>query len=314
MAEKRMLSKVISISEKVNELPDIFDMLLYTWMIPHADDFGRLAGSPGKIKALVVPMLEKSIKDIRQSLQVLDAQGLILWYEVEGERVVQIQQFEKHQQGLHKRTRSKFPDFPGNSGNVQEFPSELKGTELNRTEEKRTEEKRTEQEQNGNEGSLPASLDAAEDDYLYGGGPLPSVPDAFRMFEAEGFGTISDITKDQLNEFIQDYTERWLCEAMKKAVLAGKRNLSYVQGILKRWKSEGIDEPWTKEKPPEQGGSRGARGGYSGKPHIEVVKPTTDGPTPEDIALQQKLLAELQAKKEAKLLQEKRDRGEGPDH
>ncbi|WP_341348619.1 DnaD domain protein [Paenibacillus sp. FSL H3-0469] len=310
MAEKRMLSKVISISEKVNELPDIFDMLLYTWMIPHADDFGRLAGSPGKIKALVVPMLEKSIKDIRESLHVLDHQGLILWYEVDGERVVQIQQFEKHQQGLHKRTRSKFPDFPGNSGNVQEIPSELKGTELNRTEENRTEEKRREQEQNGIEGSMSASPDAAEDEYLYGGGPLPSISDAFRMFENEGFGTISDITKDQLNEFIQDYTEKWLCEAMKKAVLAGKRNLSYVQGILKRWKSGGIDEPWTKDKPPEQGGSRG----YSGKAHIEVVKPTTDGPTPEDIALQQKLLTELQAKKEAKLRQEKQDREEEPDH
>ncbi|MEK5036386.1 DnaD domain protein [Paenibacillus sp. FSL R7-0302] len=314
MAEKRMLSKVISISEKVNELPNIFDMLLYTWMIPHADDFGRLAGSPGKIKALVVPMLEKSIKDIRESLHVLDHQGLILWYEVDGERVVQIQQFEKHQQGLHKRTRSKFPDFPGTSGNVQETPSELKGTELNRTEENGTEEKRREQEQNGIEGSMSDSPDAAEDEYLYGGGPLPSISDAFRMFENEGFGTISDITKDQLNEFIQDYTEKWLCEAMKKAVLAGKRTLSYVQGILKRWKAEGIDEPWTKDKPPEQTSNRGNRGGYSGKAHIEVVKPTTDGPTPEDIALQQKLLAELKAKKEAKLRQEKQDREEEPDH
>jgi DnaD/phage-associated family protein len=314
MAEKRMLSKVISISEKVNELPDIFDMLLYTWMIPHADDFGRLAGSPGKIKALVVPMLDKSIKDIRDSLQVLDHQGLILWYEVSGEKVVQIQQFEKHQQGLHKRTRSKFPDFPGNSGNVQEFPSELKGTELNRTEENGTEEKGTEQEQKGTEGSMPASPDAAEDEYLYGGGPLPSILDAFKMFEAEGFGLISPSNKESLEEMIATYSERWVCEAIKKSSFAGKRNLGYVQGILKRWKADGIDEPWTKDKPPEQTSSRGPRGGYSGKPHIEIVKPTTDGPTPEDIALQQKLLAELKAKKEEKLLQEERDRGEGPNH
>ncbi|WP_438498059.1 DnaD domain-containing protein [Paenibacillus sp. IHBB 3054] len=311
MAEKRMLSKVISISEKVNELPDIFDMLLYTWMIPHADDFGRLAGSPGKIKALVVPMLDKSIKDIRDSLLVLDVQGLILWYEVDGERVIQIQQFEKHQQGLHKRTRSKFPDFPGSSGNVQEIPSEL-----NRTELKGTEEKGTEQEQNGTEPVIEASPDSAEDEYLFGGGPLPSVPDAFRMFENEGFGTISDVIKDQINDFIKDYSARWLCEAMKKAVLAGKRNLGYVQGILKRWKADGIDEPWTKDKPPEQTGNRGNRGGHSGKQHIEITKNNLTPPTPEEIAEHERLMVELRAKKEAeeKKRQEKRDRGEGPNH
>lgn len=310
MAEKRMISKVISISEKVNELPDIFDMLLFTWMIPHTDDFGRLAGSPGKVKGLVVPMLDKTKREIADSLRRLDEYGLIHWYEVGGEMFIQIIQFDKHQQGLHKRTNPKFPAFPGTSGNFPNIPSELNRTEENLTEENLTEEKRREQEQNRNEGSIEAAPDSTEDEYLYGGGPLPSVPDAFRMFENEGFGTISDVTKQHINEFIQDYTERWLCEALKKAVLAGKRNLGYVQGILKRWKSEGIDEPWTKDKPPEQTGGRGPRGGYSGKPHIEVVKPTTDGPTPEDIALQQKLLAELQAKKEAKLQQEERDRGE----
>lgn len=145
-----MISKVISISEKVNMLPDIFDMLLFTWIIPHTDDFGRLAGSPAKVKALVVPMLDKSIRDVSESLKRLQDQGLILWYEVEGEKVIQVINFEKHQQGLHKRTRSKFPDppshsgtfqhFPGNSGNFPNFPPEGKGTEGNRTEEKGIEE------------------------------------------------------------------------------------------------------------------------------------------------------------------------------
>ncbi|MEK3673588.1 DnaD domain-containing protein [Paenibacillus sp. FSL R10-2771] len=312
MAEKRMISKVISISEKVNELPSIFDMLLFTWMIPHTDDFGRMAGSPGKVRHLVVPMLDCTKEDVSTSLQRLQAQGLILWYEADGERVVQIQQFEKHQQGLHKRTRSKFPDFPGSSGNHPVIPSELNRTELNLTEENLTEGNGTEQK--GTEPGSEASPGTDEDDYLYGGGPLPPISDAFRMFENEGFGTISDVIKDQLEDFIKDYTERWLCEAMKKAVLAGKRNLGYVQGILKRWKAEGIDEPWTKDKPPEQTNNRNHRG-YSGKPHIEIVKPSTDGPTPEDIALQKKLMADLQAKKEAeeRRRQEERDRGEGYD-
>ncbi|MEJ8306638.1 DNA replication protein DnaD [Saccharibacillus sacchari] len=140
MAEKRMLSKVISISEKVNLLPDIFDMLLFTWMIPHTDDFGRMAGSPAKIKALVVPMLDKGIADVARSLDVLADAGLILLYEAEGDRVIQIVNFEKHQSGLHKRTKPKFPapptEIPGNSGNRQEIPLEEKGREEKGTEEK----------------------------------------------------------------------------------------------------------------------------------------------------------------------------------
>lgn len=154
MAERRSVSKCISISEKVNMLPDIFDMLLFTWMIPHADDFGRLAGSPAKVKALVVPMLDKSIKDVEQSLRCLHEAKLIIWYEVDGEKVVQIVNFEDHQQGLHKRTKSKFPEAPDetpcNSGNApddsrkfREIPSEQNRTEGKGREEKGTEQKGT---------------------------------------------------------------------------------------------------------------------------------------------------------------------------
>lgn len=146
MAERRMLSKCISVSEKVNSLPDIFDMLLYTWIIPHADDFGRLAGSPAKVKALVVPMLDKTVKDVELALSHLHQNGLINWYEVDGTKYIQIENFEAHQTGLHKRTRSKFPDppetfreIPGISENVPKIPLEQNRTEQNRREENRTE-------------------------------------------------------------------------------------------------------------------------------------------------------------------------------
>lgn len=126
MAERRMISKIISISEKVNSL-SLFGRLLYTWMIPHADDFGRLPGSPVKVKALVVPLADESIKDVEEALAEMHRRGLILWYEVNGEKFIQITNFEKHQQGLHKRTKSKFPappsdipEIPGSSGKESE--------------------------------------------------------------------------------------------------------------------------------------------------------------------------------------------------
>lgn len=141
MAEKRMISKVISISKKFNvRLDDHFSRLLYVLLIPHSDDFGRLTGDPFKLKALILPMMEDvTWQDVERALVKLHNADLIIWYEVGDEKYIQINNFEEHQTGLHKRTKSKFPDPPGDSRKFPEIPSEQ-----NRTEEKRTEEKGTE--------------------------------------------------------------------------------------------------------------------------------------------------------------------------
>lgn len=293
MAEKRMISKVISISEKVNELPDIFDMLLFTWMIPHTDDFGRLAGTPAKVKALVVPMLDKTNADVNIALEHLQAAGLIKWYENAGQKVVQIENFEAHQSGLHKRTRSKFPDppdndskqfpeVPGSSEQFRNIPLELNRTEENRTELKRTEEKRN--EENRTEKTLDAGRSSEDEINL------------FRLFENEGFGTISSVMADQITCLERDYGNRWVAEAMKAAVIAGKRTLRYVGGILKNWKSNGIDEPWKQENSPATSKGR------NGKPKIEVVPSVTDVNDPEiseeEFEEMMRFAAEQQASKE----------------
>ncbi|MBY0011471.1 Lin1244/Lin1753 domain-containing protein [Paenibacillus typhae] len=129
------------------------------------------------------------------------------------------------------------------------------------------------------------------------------IANPFRMFEAEGFGTISSVISDQLNDFITDFSEKWVCEAMKASVIAGKRNLSYVRAILNRWKSEGIDEPWTKEKPaaPPGGYTSGRSGGRSNKQHIEITQPDLSPPTPEQIAEHEALMAKAAAIRDAKL-------------
>lgn len=111
MAERRMVSKVISISEKVNCLT-LFGRLLYTWMIPHTDDFGRLPGSPAKVRALVVPMGDETTKDVAAALEDMTEKELIIWYEVGGEKIIQISNFEEHQSGLRQRSLSKFPPPP----------------------------------------------------------------------------------------------------------------------------------------------------------------------------------------------------------
>lgn len=256
MAERRMISKSISISEKVNSL-SLFGRLLYTWMIPHADDFGRLPGSPTKIKALVIPMFEETVKDVESALKDMSACGLILWYTVNGDKYIQINNFEEHQTGLHKRTASKYPDpkqaeeihgkehfreFPGNS---QKFP-----LEENRTEQNRREEEITTTKDKDIDLSTEDGLSNEENGGGRGGGSSGSSPsrNVFSFFEENGFGMITSYIAELLNDLVQTYSEEWVLEALKLSVQQGKRKISYAEGILKRWQADGIDTPWKGDK------------------------------------------------------------------
>lgn len=78
MAQKRMLDKKISISEQIADL-DIKGKLLFTWMIPHADDLGLLPYSSRTIKALVVPIVDEiNVEDIGIQLESMRKKGLIM--------------------------------------------------------------------------------------------------------------------------------------------------------------------------------------------------------------------------------------------
>jgi hypothetical protein len=157
-----MISKALSTSERFARLfalcPPLaeFAQSLYPLLLAHADDFGREAGDLFTVKHAVHPASPRSTDELARALFALHEAGLIVWYEVQGRRTIQIVKFDDHQSGLHKRTRSQFPAIPGNSGKLPNFPvpgisgnfpedtvSDTKGsalTELNLTELNRTEE------------------------------------------------------------------------------------------------------------------------------------------------------------------------------
>ncbi len=54
-----------------------------------------------------------------------------------------------------------------------------------------------------------------------------------------GFGPIFPKSADTLLHFAEVYTEDWTMQAIEKAGKLGKRNLGYVEGILKGWISDG---------------------------------------------------------------------------
>ena len=160
MARGRMLSKSISTSRKFTGLGRAagklgeFAQTLYLLLIPHSDDYGRLEGDPFTIKHLVFPASPRSEGDFETALQAMAKVKLIEWYGNDGQRFVQITQFERHQSGLHKRTKSAFPDPDGYSGNFLEIPLEANGTEQN---ENGSEQNGTEQDMG--DSSSPFSTD-----------------------------------------------------------------------------------------------------------------------------------------------------------
>ena len=99
MASGRMIHICISISEKINDL-SLKDAFIYTWLVPHLDDYGRMSGSSRTIKAQVFPMKnEITIEDIEEALKKFKGLKLFFWEKVENELILQqpIEEFNLYQ-------------------------------------------------------------------------------------------------------------------------------------------------------------------------------------------------------------------------
>jgi hypothetical protein len=87
-------------------------MLLFTWMIAHADNTGRLRGEPSFMKAVVVPYVPGVTEaDVEIWLAKLASLGLIDWYVIKGNRYVHLRGWANHQR-LNRMKHSDLPDPP----------------------------------------------------------------------------------------------------------------------------------------------------------------------------------------------------------
>ena len=112
-----MVSSSISTDAKVRELPCGNAMLLFSWMIAHADNLGRLRGEPFYLKAVVVPYVpDVTEHDVECWLAKMAELGLVEWYEVKGDRYVQVRGWANHQRLDRARKSDLPPPPPGTSG------------------------------------------------------------------------------------------------------------------------------------------------------------------------------------------------------
>lgn len=96
MATRRMLHNKISLSLQVNKLP-LEAQLLFTWMISHADDEGRLKGEPEYVKATVVPLKEWSVDMVSNYLDEIQKQKLINYWDDGNRKIIEFISWKDHQ-------------------------------------------------------------------------------------------------------------------------------------------------------------------------------------------------------------------------
>ena len=94
--DKAYIHTSISTSLQVAEL-SLIGQVLFDRMPAHADHQGRSPGDPRKVKAIVIPLIETSLKEVAEQLQKMHDLGLIIRYEVGGERFIQLVSWWKFQ-------------------------------------------------------------------------------------------------------------------------------------------------------------------------------------------------------------------------
>lgn len=141
MARARLISTSLGSSRRFcrlhndrNPLSE-FCQVLFVLLVIKSDDFGRAEADPFTVKLKFFPGSPRTEDEFESALQSLATVGLIKLYESQGNRYLVIEKFEEHQSGLHKRTKSRFPEPPlsghnkdtsGNSGNFPRILSEEK--------------------------------------------------------------------------------------------------------------------------------------------------------------------------------------------
>ena len=109
MSRHRSISTDIGTDSRVAELAEHgpLPLLLFTWAIPHADDWGRMTGHPRQFKLLVCPGLDVTAKDVEQALTAIAEVGLWLRYEVAGKWYIAFppSSWFKHQNYIPKSKR-----------------------------------------------------------------------------------------------------------------------------------------------------------------------------------------------------------------
>lgn len=130
MSRRRYISTSISTDKRVNQLAreaGDFAALLYTWMIPHAEDSARMTGDVDELLLTVVPGLRHhSEEDVAAALEAMDRIGLIVWDRDSALVLFDPDSFYRHQSYIPEAKRADSGEYrresPQNAAERRESP------------------------------------------------------------------------------------------------------------------------------------------------------------------------------------------------
>ena len=226
MARGRMISKAISLDEKVHLLSDDTARLLFTWLIPHLDCEGRMHGDAQTVKSIVFPRRSISVKKVEKYLKEMEKNGLILRYCVNEITFLCAPRFEKHQTGLqkHKEAQSQIPPIPLDLLRSYSGVSHLQVEGEGEGEE--------EVKDTTTPPPVPTEDVAAAAAFNEGENNI------YKLY-MDNIGFIAPILVDELKDAENKYPLDWVEDAFKEAIKHNARNWKYVISILGRWEREG---------------------------------------------------------------------------
>lgn len=127
MSRRRYIATDISLDPAVQQLiADYgeFAGLLYTWMLPHADDNATITGEPQKLLYMVVPGLRnRTAEDVEQAVAGMEACGLLTWDRAERLVRFPVSSFYRYQSYVKQDSR-RSAGGSGESGTVPENTGE----------------------------------------------------------------------------------------------------------------------------------------------------------------------------------------------
>jgi len=115
------VSTDISTDTRINRLAEQSDFaaLLYTWMIPHADDAGQLPSDPEELLFTVIPgRRSRNVSDVADALAAMHELGLVVWDADAGTLCFPSKAFYKYQSYIKDGTRMNSAEQRRTRGNA----------------------------------------------------------------------------------------------------------------------------------------------------------------------------------------------------
>ena len=250
MSRRRYISTDISTDTKMAELAEYgpLPLLLYTWAIPHMDDWARMTGDPRQFKLLVCPALDTVAADIEKALEQIASVGLWERYQVSGRWYIAIPEdnWFKYQTYINKNKRdddskSNYPAPPSkqqvsakNSEKEQQLPNN--GNEQQQAPQITEEQQGVPQKTASPSPSPSPSKDHNNNDH---GEEIEKV-NIYKRFEQEFASPLSPYQIEQITKWITEIGPGMTLEALKRAVLGGKFNFKYIDKIILGWTKNNV--------------------------------------------------------------------------